>query len=473
MQSLDGQHFDTVIIGAGMSGLAAGIRLAMFDQKVLILERHNAPGGLNSFYSIDGRKYDVGLHALTNFVPEGTKGTPLAKLFRQLRIDRQSFDLHPQKQSRILFSDVSLRFSNDFKLLESEVAAQFPDQIDGFLKLVAHIRSFDELKLSSEHLSTRSVLSEYLSSPLLIDMLMCPMMYYGSAEEHDMDFKQFVILFKSIFLEGFARPYEGVRQIVRVLLDKYRSLGGVRKMKCGVQKLEVREGSVSSILLDSGESISAGKVISSAGWVETLRLCSENPPQAEIEAIGPLSFIETMTVFTGQPRDYGWDDTIIFFNDSQRFEYACPEGLVDSRSGVICFPNNYDYQDKTLPEGIIRTTAIANYTQWANLSEESYREQKEKWFNVLRDKVFGLLPPSDTAKFDSNILATDMFTPRTVGKFTGHLKGAVYGTPDKQWSGQTPVDNLFICGSDQGYLGIVGAMLSGISMANLHVLSKN
>ena len=61
--------YDVVIIGAGMSGLAAGIRLAMFDRRVCILERHYAIGGLNSYYRLDGRNFDVGLHALTNFSP--------------------------------------------------------------------------------------------------------------------------------------------------------------------------------------------------------------------------------------------------------------------------------------------------------------------------------------------------------------------------------------------------------------------
>ncbi|MHC4065650.1 MAG: FAD-binding protein, partial [Planctomycetota bacterium] len=37
--------YDVVIIGAGMSGLAAGIRLAYFDQRVCILERHEVYGG--------------------------------------------------------------------------------------------------------------------------------------------------------------------------------------------------------------------------------------------------------------------------------------------------------------------------------------------------------------------------------------------------------------------------------------------
>ena len=42
--------YDTIILGAGLSGLAAGVRLAYYDRKVCILERHTLPGGLNSYY---------------------------------------------------------------------------------------------------------------------------------------------------------------------------------------------------------------------------------------------------------------------------------------------------------------------------------------------------------------------------------------------------------------------------------------
>ena len=62
--------------------------------------------------------------------------------------------------------------------------------------------------------------------------------------------------------------------------------------------------------------------------------------------------------------------------------------------------------------------------------------------------------------------------PATIEKFTGHLGGAVYGSTRKQRSGRTAVDGLFLCGTDQGYLGIVGAMLSGIAMANQHALAS-
>jgi hypothetical protein len=88
----------------------------MSGRRVLLVERHNAPGGLNSFYFLGGRKMDVGLHALTNYLPPGHKGA-LTKICRQLRIDREAFDLCPQKGSRIAFPGVDLRFGNGLGLL--------------------------------------------------------------------------------------------------------------------------------------------------------------------------------------------------------------------------------------------------------------------------------------------------------------------------------------------------------------------
>jgi phytoene dehydrogenase-like protein len=70
-------------------------------------------------------------------------------------------------------------------------------------------------------------------------------------------------------------------------------------------------------------------------------------------------------------------------------------------------------------------------------------------------------------------ITTDMFTPRTITKFTGHIGGAIYGAPVKHRQGRTPLENVYLCGTDQGFLGIIGAMLSGISMANFHILQKN
>jgi len=468
--SLQGQHFETVIIGAGMAGMAAGIRLALAGKNCIILERHNASGGLNSFYSQDGRKFDVGLHAMTNYVPKGTKGTPLAKLLRQLRIPYDALDLCPQFGSKVAFTGCELRFSNDFALLESEVARSFPEQIDGFRACAPPRRALDAFNLGAVPTSAREAVRRHITDPLLEDMLFCPVMYYGSAQEHDMDYGQFTIMFRSLFFEGFARPYEGVRTIIRLLQNKYRELGGVRKMKCGIQKIDTESHRATAITLDDGSVITAGKIISTAGAVETARLCSDQTEEAEADNIGQLSFTETITVLDQQPADFGWDDTIIFFNTRERFYYGhCENDLVDPTSGVICFPNNYDYGDRKLDEGFLRITAMANHDKWCALEEDDYLAQKEHWYGELQKVALGILPPPKL-DLERHRIASDMFTPRTVRKFTGHLNGAIYGAPNKIKDGRTHLENLYLAGTDQGFLGIVGAMLSGISMANLHVL---
>src|SRR5437867_824416 len=377
-------HYDVIIIGAGMSGLAAAIRLAYFERKVLVLERHYAAGGLNSYYALGGYQFDVGLHAMTNYVPPGTRGAPLTKICRQLRLKPEDFALVPQYQSEIRFPGITLRFTNDFECFIQEVVEHFPAEKDNFLRLVRCIRDYDELDLEAKPISGRQVVSSYLTDPLLIDMLFCPLMIYGNAAERDMEFGQFVVMFKSIFCEGLARPREGVRRIINVLRRKVREVGGTVRMKCGVKA----------------------------------------------------------------------------------FHYEVPQDLVDPRSGVICCPDNFLY-DKPLPKSMIRMTCLANFDGWSGLPEAEYVAAKAEWLPRIHREVLQFVPD-----FRDRIVFTDFFTPRSIKQWTGHLNGAVYGMPGKIKTGRTHLENLFICGNDQGFLGIVGAMLSGISMANLHILKK-
>jgi len=43
--------------------------------------------------------------------------------------------------------------------------------------------------------------------------------------------------------------------------------------------------------------------------------------------------------------------------------------------------------------------------------------------------------------------------PTAVEHFTGHFRGAIYGSPVKNPGGRTALSNLYLCGTDQGMLG--------------------
>lgn len=456
--------YDTIIIGAGMSGLAAGIRLAYYDQRVCILEKHTTIGGLNSFYRMRGRDYDVGLHALTNVTPKGTKRGPLARLLKQLRMSRDDFEISPQLGSEVVFPGVRLRFNNEFDMLRSEIAREFPEQIDNFEKLVTEIVEYDDLDESHQAISAREKLGELISDPLLIEMFFCPLMFYGSAREHDMDWGQFSIMFRSIFMEGLGRPYAGVRLILKHLVRKFRGLGGELKLRTGVKQLAVADGKVCGVILENGEELHGRRVLSSAGWPETMRMCDDGSPVTSLGS-GRLSFCETIATLDVQPQELGHRSTITFYNDTEKFHWEKPDEPCDVRSGVICSPNNFDYGDEQLNEGTMRITALANFDYWNALKEKEYTLEKLRWYDQITESAVRFAPD-----YRHRVLDTDMFTPTTVVRFTGHEGGAIYGTPDKQIDGRTHLDNLFVCGTDQGFVGIIGSIVSGISMANMHCL---
>ena len=462
------ERWDTIIIGAGMSGLAAGIRLAQFDQRVLVLDRHSLWGGLNSFYKKKGRRFDVGLHALTNYVPKGTKGRPLTRILRQLRIPYDALQLGQQSGSRVSFPGVSLRWTNEFEVLRGEVRDKFPSEIDGFDRLTRFIADYPDLVEEGEQPPmARDELKAYLKDQTLIEMLLLPLLYYGSPTPDDVEWSSFIILFKSLYEEGFARPEGGVRTILDLLRNRYKDLGGELRMNTGVQRIVHGSGGVEGVILDDGTELKANVILSSAGYVETQRM-TQQADEVSDQDVGPLTFVEFLTVLDKRPTEFGHDDTIVFFNTEDRLVYAPPSPgeCVDYRSGVICCPDNYA-SEEPLKDSLFRLTLLARHDAWASIPEEQYIAQKDEVWK----RAHGVAAPFSFDVRDHS-LYVDGFTPRTIQKFTGHLGGAVYGSPTKLRNGRTSVDGLFLCGTDQGYLGIVGAMLSGIAMANQHALTQ-
>jgi phytoene dehydrogenase-like protein len=463
MPSVSHHTYDTVIIGAGLSGLAAGIRLAHYGQRVVILERHHFPGGLNSFYRRGGEWISLGLHAVTNFAPRENRRAPLSRLLRQLRLRREDLDLCPQSFSLVTTPDASLRFTNDFADFAGDVDRAFPAEADGFHALVEHIRNYDSLALDAEHESSRDVLGRFLASADLVDALFQPIMYYGNACERDMDFGQFCVMFQSIFLEGFCRPRRGMRPVIKTLLDRYRSSGGELRLRCGARTLLTEGDTVQGVELDDGTQIQGRRVLSCAGYLETLGLCQPQPPADRPE--GGLGYAETMFILDCEPKTLGHESCIEFFRTSPRFDYRVPTELLDPTSGVLCAPGNFQTGTEGTERNQLRVTQLASPAPWFALAPDAYAEAKR----VAMDRQLAWLE-ARLPGVSAHVVDRDMFTPVTVHRFSGHRNGSIYGSPTKQRDGTTPYADLFISGTDQGFLGIVGSMLSGVSMANLHLL---
>lgn len=457
-----------LVIGGGLSGLAAAIRAARFVPDVLLFEKHSRLGGLNSYFYRNKTLFETGLHAITNYAVPGDKRAPLNRLLRQLKIKRKSLSFCQQYQSEILFQGCeSLAFSNDLQLLTENIGKRFPKALDNFHKLLLFLESYDPFAIAPFS-SAKTFLQEILQDTLLAEMLLCPLMYYGSSHENDMDLNQFAIMFRAIYLEGMFRPEKSIKEFIELLRSHYEHLGGVLKTGCGVREIIIEDGSAKGVLLDSGEFIECNYILSTIGVDETMQICSTTSKDSN-KSTKRLGFVESIfQVPTAVTSNIKKDNTIIFYNKGSQFNYQIPLEHTDFSSGVICFPGNF-HGLTTKPFTEIRSTHLANYARWKETSADAQNYAKEKINTAAssKERLENMI-----GSFSSDIVYENTFTPITIERYTSKIGGAIYGHPGKIKDGDLGFSNLFLAGTDQGFLGIVGSMLSGVSIVNQHILPK-
>ena len=454
-----------LIIGGGLSGIAAAIRFSRFEPGAVILEKHSRIGGLNSYYYRNKRLIETGLHAITNFAPANQKNAPLNRLLRQLKLKRRQLQTHEQLGSEIRFVNrESLCFSNDFDLFHQDIGQKFPHSLDRFNRLLKTIESYDPFQVAPFK-SAKTIMGDILENDLLTDMILCPLMFYGSSVEDDMDFGQFVIMFRAIFLEGFFRPSGTIKEFLDLLQNHLESFGGQVRLNSTVKRIIHNDHRVSGVELTSGEVIHCDHMVSTIGLEETFDLLEEKKVKEEKDRLG---FIESIFL-VDKPKNQQLtaDRTIIFYHLENTFHYRSPTNrLADLNSGVICFPGNFQGVDPGQPLEI-RATHLADYDHWKAISgiRSNYLSQKRHIADQSKEYIEKII-----GKFRTNIIFEDTFTPITVERFTAKKKGAIYGSPHKIMNGDIGFQNLFIAGTDQGFLGIIGSMLSGVSIVNQHIL---
>ena len=295
-------------------------------------------------------------------------------------------------------------------------------------------------------------------------MILCPLMFYGSSIENDMDLSQFVIMFRSIFLEGMFRPHGTMKDFLDLLLAHYNRFGGRLLTHNSVKRILHHNKKVSGVELESGEVICCDRILSTIGYQETMHLLGEDTSGDSSNRLGFIESIFRLPVACRSSLPL--DRTIIFYNRSDTFMYQRPQTPVDFNSGVICFPSNFqgiepqDYFE-------IRSTHLADYFSWKSLQSDqaAYLAKKVRAARRSVESIEEII-----GNFSENIVYEDTFTPLTIERFTAKKEGAIYGHPQKFKDGKVGYDNLFLAGTDQGFLGIVGSMLSGVSMVNRHIL---
>lgn len=80
------KKYDVVVCGAGNSGLAASVQLALAGKKVLLIDQHNLPGGSASSFRRGRFEIEPSLHELCDVGSEKEPGE-VRQLFKEFGLN--------------------------------------------------------------------------------------------------------------------------------------------------------------------------------------------------------------------------------------------------------------------------------------------------------------------------------------------------------------------------------------------------
>ena len=108
MRTVSGPTDKVIVVGAGLGGLSAALRLAGAGREVTIIERESVPGGRNGLIVDQGYRFDTGPTVLTmpSLIEEALASVgeklsdwlelvPLRPLYRAFYHDGSQLDVFP------------------------------------------------------------------------------------------------------------------------------------------------------------------------------------------------------------------------------------------------------------------------------------------------------------------------------------------------------------------------------------------
>lgn len=251
-------HYEAIVVGSGIGGLAAGLLLSHQGKKTLVAEKNSISGGRLTSFQRDGFHIDLGVHVLSR----SDKG-PIGEVLRRVGIQNPITYTHVRPLSS--YKGNTFTFPHDLKKMVPEA------DFSALMEFLGDIRSMPEEKVTEyDHVDLRSVLFEYTKEPFvhaciwnICSIYMCVPTWTASAGE----------FMRCLRMESQARSSGYPQGGCAVVADTYgqgiKKFGGEIRLGAGVQKISVENGKVSGLFIKD-EFIKTDIVVSNADIKNTV-----------------------------------------------------------------------------------------------------------------------------------------------------------------------------------------------------------
>ncbi|MFX0140968.1 MAG: FAD-dependent oxidoreductase, partial [Candidatus Hodarchaeota archaeon] len=124
--------YPVIVIGAGLGGLGAACQLVLRGEKVLLLEKHNVPGGFATSFVRGRFEFEGALHELSDVGTEENKGS-IYRFLERLDIvpDKLKFKQIPEFYRSVYLDGFDVTMPLDAEEYTEKLIELFPAEKKG------------------------------------------------------------------------------------------------------------------------------------------------------------------------------------------------------------------------------------------------------------------------------------------------------------------------------------------------------
>ena len=456
------RQYDAVVIGAGNGGLTAAVRLAQGGAKVLLVEKHNLPGGFATSFRRGRFEFEASLHELNDFGAADNAGD-VRVLFDELGVTDKIEWIPIPDAYRVICSaeklDATMPFGVDafVEKMEKYVPGS-RKSVRAFFDLAEEVRLAQaytnssngkvESKYMVEHFGNFVRCGSYSVNEVLRSLhmpkrareILSAYWCYLGANLDDMSFVHYASMVNRYILRGAMSPKSRSHEISLALVGRIRELGGEVLFNTEAVRILTNEEGICGVVLDDGTEIGTRHVVANCSPHVVYGKLIENVPERIVRATNARKFAgRGFTMFLGlneSADELGIKNHNYFLYDTMDSvaQYEKMRTIEENDvQATVCLNRA---QPDCSPEGtcMMYFTTLYMEDDWARIKPQAYFKAKEFVANRMIDRF-----ERDTgAKIRGAIEEISVATPMTYARYCGHPQGVIYGYESQYWDGLMP-----------------------------------
>jgi len=319
-RTVKGKTDHVVIVGAGLAGLSAALRLAGAGRKVTVVERESVPGGRNGLLKKDGYAFDTGPSVLTmpdlisdalacvgEDIKDWLELVPLEPLYRAFYHDGSTLDVHADTNrmqaeiEKTIGPEEALGYGKYVEFVTKLYKYEMKDFIDRNIDSPLNLLTPNLAKLVAlggfRRLAPK--VNQFLKDPRTQKVYSFQAMYAGVSPQQALAIYAVIAYMDSV--NGVFFPKGGMHAVPRALAGAAAKHGVEFKYNATVTSIEHSNGRATAVITDTQERIECDVVVLNpdlpVAWRELL---GRTPPSVKRLTYSP----SCVTLLVGSNKKY-------------------------------------------------------------------------------------------------------------------------------------------------------------------------